>query len=103
VGVENGREGRLPVSGLFFTGSCATAACGMHGAIEIPVGHSGNPAPLPTARAPAGITILERAKKLPCERRTKIGYPRVHHSSQKSSCGADGLQRNSGLPEFRNY
>jgi len=26
VGVENGREGVLPVSGLFFTGSCATPA-----------------------------------------------------------------------------
>jgi hypothetical protein len=26
AGVENGREGVLPVSGLFFTGSCATVA-----------------------------------------------------------------------------
>jgi hypothetical protein len=31
VVVENGRRGELPVSGLFFTGSFATAARGVHG------------------------------------------------------------------------
>ena len=51
AGVENGRRRGLPVSGLFFTGSCATGTC-------IPESHSQTPAggaqTHPTAAALAG-------------------------------------------------
>jgi hypothetical protein len=40
VGVENGREGVLPVSGLFFTGSCATPARAADTEIESRADHS---------------------------------------------------------------
>jgi hypothetical protein len=40
VGVENGREGVLPVSGLFFTGSCTTAARAADTEIESRADHS---------------------------------------------------------------
>jgi len=122
VVVENGRRGELPVSGLFFTGSFATAARGVHGhrnpgrlvrqsgssAHCAGAGRNNDPGASDeaTVRArtrigfadlqeftgePRSVWPVTRGQKRVEDARRRAYHPRVHHSSQESSCETDGL------------
>ena len=122
AGVEKRRRRGLPVSGLFFTGSFATAARGVHGhrnpgrlvrqsgssAHCAGAGRNNDPGASDeaTVRArtrigfadlqeftgePRSVWPVTRGQKRVEDARRRAYHPRVHHSSQESSCETDGL------------
>jgi hypothetical protein len=130
AGVRKWRGGGVPVSGLLFTGSCATAARGGDTRIEIRGGRLPRSRLSPRCAGSAGMSEREatcecrngsrfltftgiyrqlytanvwrvtRGQKRVEDARRRAYDPRVHPSSPNFA-KRDGLHPNSGLPELR--
>jgi hypothetical protein len=132
AGVRKWRGGGVPVSGLLFTGSCATAARGEDTRIEIRCGRF--PRSRLSARCAGSAGMSEREATCECrngsrfltftgiyrqryttnvwrvtrgqkrveDARRRVYDPRVHPSSPNFA-KRDGLHRNSGWRELRTF